>query len=85
MAPASAVTFGDGEGGEEGRGETRGAEEEEGGNTALRRDTILRRCFGARVAVGKGMEVLGGKGAGIQANGMGVIDLRINKVKRGEA
>ncbi len=72
-ASASAVAFGEGEGGEEERGEEEGAkeeeeevEEEEGrGDSALRRDTILRRCFDARVSVGEGMEVRGGKRAGI--------------------
>lgn len=74
LASASALVFGEGEGGEEERGEEEGAkeeeeededEEEERGNSALRRGTILRRCFDARVSVGEGMEVLGGKRAGI--------------------
>lgn len=65
LDPASAVAFDEGRGGEEeGEGEEEGAKEEEETN-ALRRGTILRRCFGARLAVGEGMDEIEEKRAGI--------------------
>lgn len=66
-ASASAAAFGEGEGGEEERGEEEGAkeEEEEVEEEEGRGDSALRRCFDAIVSVGEGMEVLGGKRAGI--------------------
>lgn len=55
------MAFGEEEAGEEaGEREEEGSEDEEE-TTTLRRGTILRRCLGARVAVGEGMDELVGK------------------------